>query len=393
MDLDGLTPTHRVIPESAEELAGLLKKYSDEKCTVVPCGGGTMLQLGAPLARADVVLSLEKFTRILDYQPENLTVRVQAGVPWDALSAELAKHGQMVPLDAPLPLRATVGGILAANASGALRVRYGSARDLVIGMQIALTDGLVVKGGGQVVKNVAGYDLPKLFIGSLGTLGVMTEATFKVVPVAKQLGTLVAAFEHFSDANAIALRVLQSKLLPLGVEVLNRAASAELGLGNGYTLVVRFGGNPRELARQLGDVKIWSGDSSSVMEEDSALWTRLRDFISENETVLKISVQPTHLADTVARLEQLAEKYRAGCWVQAHAFGIIYAALNDGDVEPIIQELRTKAQVTIQRAPRALREQVNVWGPKGSDLPLMQKLNREVDPNYVLNPGRFVGGI
>ena len=186
MNLDGLTPTQIAISDSPDELALQLKRFADEKLIIVPRGGGTMMELGAPLARADVALSLEKFTRILDYQPENLTVRVQAGATWDALSAELAKHGQRVPLDPPLPAQATVGGILAANVSGALRVRYGSARDLVIGVQIAMTNGQLLKGGGQVVKNVAGYDLPKLFIGSLGTLGIITEATFlscRLVPI------------------------------------------------------------------------------------------------------------------------------------------------------------------------------------------------------------------
>jgi len=414
MLIDGITPDQICAPDSPEELARVLKKFSDEKCAIVPRGGGTMMQLGAPLARADVELSLEKFTRILDYQPENLTVRVQAGAIWDTLSAELAKHGQMVALDPPCPAQATVGGILASNASGALRVRYGSARDLVIGMQIALTDGQLLKGGGQVVKNVAGYDLPKLFIGSLGTLGVITEATFKVVPLPKNTGTLVASFENFASASEIALRVLQSKLLPLGVEVLSRAASAELRLGNGYALVVRFGGNPRELARQLGDVQKWSGENSSITNDDAALWARLRDFIFDpsviapvsgrtrpedgspnNDVVLKISVLPTRVAEISARVEQLAEKYRAECWVQAHAFGIVYAALSSDSarIAQITEELRTNAQVTIQRAPRTLREKVDPWGPTGNDFILMQKLKREFDPNNALNPGRFVGGI
>lgn len=391
--IDGIEPREAIAPNDADELARALKKYSDEKCAVVPRGGGTMMELGAPLARADVELSLEKFSRILDYQPENLTIRVQAGAIWDTLAAELAKHGQMVPLDAPCPTRATVGGILATNASGALRVRYGSARDLVIGMRIALADGQLLKGGGQVVKNVAGYDLPKLFIGSLGTLGVITEATFKVVPLPKQTGTLVASFDNFADASEIGLRVLQSKLLPLGIEVLNRAASAELGFGNECTLVVRFGGNPRELARQLGDVKSWSGEKNSVVEDDNTLVSRLRDFIFEREIVLKISIQPTRVAEINARVEQLAEKYRAECWVQAHAFGIVYAAPSGGETAKMIEELRTSAQVTIQRAPRALREKIDAWGPTGSDFALMQMLKREFDPQNVLNPGRFVGGL
>lgn len=351
------------------------------------------MALGAPLARADVGLSLERFTHILDYQPENLTVRVEAGVVWDTLNAELAKRGQMVPLDAPTPSRATVGGILSTNASGALRVRYGSARDLVIGMRIALTDGKLLKGGGQVVKNVAGYDLPKLFVGALGTLGVVAEATFKVVPLPKQTQTLVASFEDATDASAIALRVLQSKLLPIGIEVLNRAASVELELGGAYSLVVRFAGNSRELSRQLGDVKSWAGKSASIEVDDAALWSRLRDSIFEKETVIKIAVQPAQVAETIARVEQLAAKYGSGCSVQAHTLGLVYASLSGEALAQLIAELRTTAHVTIQRAPRALRTQVSPWGPTGTDFVLMQSLKRELDPNNALNPGRFVGGI
>ncbi len=390
-------------PGDADELARLLKKYSDDRCVIVPCGGGTMSELGAPIKSAGIILSLEKLNRILDYQPENLTVRVEAGVMLDALNRTLAEYGQFVPLDPPLPARATIGGILASNASGALRVRYGTARDLVIGMRVALTDGNIVKGGGATVKNVAGYDLPKLFVGSLGTLGVIVEATFKVSPLPKRTETIVGQFGKLSNGCALALRVLQSKLLPMGVVVLNRAASEKLRLGTSYTSLVRFGGNESGVSRQLGDIESWSreadaGASVKTMGDDAALWARVRDFIFEHETVVKIGVLPTQVAAIAERVEEIAEKCHAECLIAAQALGIIDVGFVSGDAAPAIEEMRAAAislggHLTIVRAPRVLRERVDVWGPTRSDFSIMQKLKKEFDPNGVLNPGRFVGMI
>ncbi len=401
LTIDGISLSTIEAPRDADELARLLKKYSDERCTIIPRGGGTMLELGAPIQHAGIVLSLENLNRIVDYQPANLTVRVEAGATLDALNRTLAEHGQFVPLDPPLPARASIGGILATNASGALRVRYGTARDLVIGMRVALADGNIVKGGGQTVKNVAGYDLPKLFIGSLGTLGVIVEATFRVSPLPKKTATLTGQFVKLSYACAIALRVLQSKLLPMGVEVLNHAASARLLSGNGYAFLVRFGGNESGVSRQLRDVESWSrenGASVTIMDDDAALWARVRDFIFEHETVVKISVPPTQVETIAARVEEIAQKHGAECLFAAHAVGIVDVALIGGDLAPAVEEMRNAAialggHLTIQRAPRALRERVDVWGPTRSDFVIMQKLKRELDSNGVLNPGRFVGGI
>lgn len=403
---DEIKPAAIESPGDHAELARMLRKYSDEHCAIIPRGGGTSDQLGAPSKSTEIVLSLEKLNRILDYQPENLTVRVEAGVTLDALNRTLAEHGQFVPLDPPLPARATVGGILAANASGALRVRYGTARDLVIGMRVALTDGNIVKGGGQTVKNVAGYDLPKLFIGSLGTLGVIVEATFKVSPLPKKTATAVGQVANLSPACALAIRLLQSKLLPIGLLVLNRAASEQLGLGSGYTSLVRFGGNESGVSRQFGDVESWSRDADAgasvkAMDDDAALWARVRDFIFEHMMVVKISVLPTQVAAIAQRVEEIAEKYRAECLIAAQALGIVDVALISGDAASAIEEMRGAAiavggHLTIERAPRALRERVDAWGPSTSlrtSLGMMQKLKREFDPNGVLNPGWFVGKI
>lgn len=402
--IDGIMPRSIETPNDAEGVARILKDASNEKLAVIPRGGGTMLDLGAPLRRAEVALSLEKINRVLDYQPANLTVRTEAGITLDALNQTLAQHGQFLPLDPPFPDRAMIGGILATNVSGALRVRYGSARDLLIGIRVALADGQIVKGGGQVVKNVAGYDLPKLFIGSLGTLGVIVEATFKLAPLPKKSATVFAAFENLDNACAVATKILQSPLLPSGLEILNRSASLALGLGDGIALVTRFDGVANAIEREAGDVEKWSRENGSmattIMGDRASLWARLRDFIFEKETVIKIGVLPTQIGEIGAEAERLAQEHDIASSFIAHAIGIMFIAF-EGDLDHIsnlITALRKSVitkngHVTIQRAPCALRERVDVWGPLQSDFGIMQKLKKEFDPNGILNPGRFVGGI
>ena len=390
-------PNQIIRPETPDQVAQALKNASDENRAVIPLGGGTMLDYGGPLHRADLCISLEKLNRVLDYQPANLTVRAEAGITLDALNATLAQHGQYLPLDPPCPSRATIGGILATNASGPLRARYGAARDLLIGIRVALTHGEIVRGGGQVVKNVAGYDLPKLFIGSLGTLGIIVEATFKLAPLPKKTATLLAHFDDFERAAAVTARILQSPLLPLSVELFNRTAGAQFGWRDSFALAVRFGGIEGAIARQLSDVENWSRENGSLetarMEDDAALWARVRDFIADHSTVLKIGVLPTQIAQAGKAAEEIAAQHKLTCSMTAHAIGIVLVAL-DGEADQMVQCIAELGEVAnslrghliVQRGSRALRERVDVWGPSRSDWAVMQKLKHEFDPNGVLNP-------
>ena len=362
-----------------------------------------MMDLGGPVRRADIVVSLEHLNRVMDHQPANLTVRTQAGISLGSLNQMLEGHGQYLPLDPPFPDRATVGGILATNASGSLRVRYGSARDLLLGLRVALTDGEIVHGGGDVVKNVAGYDLPKLFVGSLGTLGIIVEATFKVAPLPKT-ATIVARFDNLESATAVALSVLRSPLLPYGVEILNPSSSTQAGLGESYACVVRFGGLASAVEQQLREVEMWAREGGAVnvaaIDADVELWTCLRDFLFEKPTVLKIGVVPTKINEAAAQAQRIADSNGLDCSVIGHAVGVIFVAF-DGDggrLERAISTLRDAiialgGHLIIQRGSRELRERVGVWGPTGTGFGVMTKLKQELDPNGILNPGRFVGGI
>jgi glycolate dehydrogenase FAD-binding subunit len=391
-------------PNEYQAVASILKNASESRRTVTPKGGGTSTELGERLKPTDIVLSLRNLARVLDHQPANLTVRTQAGITLGVLNQTLAQQGQYLPLDPPFPDRATVGGVLAANASGSLRVRFGAARDQLIGLRVALTDGQVVHGGGDVVKNVAGYDLPKVFVGSLGTLGIIVEATFKLSPLPSKTVTIAAEFEHLTGAVELAHRALRSQLLPYGLEVLGQTASAKMGLGERSTCVTRFGGLAGAVKQQLREVEAWSSECGAVstvqIDPDVELWARLRDFVFEMTTVVKIGVLPTQIGPVAAEAEKLADLSGLTCVLTAHAVGILYIGLegDPGPLEALVNGLRTAAaahsgHLVLHRASGELVERVGAWGPAPPSLPLMKKLKQELDPNGILNPGRFVGGI
>jgi glycolate oxidase FAD binding subunit len=282
-------------------------------------------------------------------------------------------------------------------------VRYGSARDLLIGIRVALADGQIVRGGGQVVKNVAGYDLPKLFVGSLGTLGVIVEATFKVAPLPKITGTILASFHDLEHASRVTSRVLTSPLLPLSIEVLSAGMREQFGGSHGPFLAVRFGGIESEITRQLNDVSQWSQEEGGLgvemMKDDNAFWERIRDFPMENRIVLKVGLLPSQIGEIGKTVEKISNRHGLSCSLSARAVGLVFIALDGSDAQ-IVQALDEIGQVAtslgghymIQRSPRALREKMDIWGPPRNDWTYMQKIKRELDPNAILNPGRFLFG-
>ena len=227
--VDGRTPEAVVLPGSKEEVAAVLAVAGEAEIPVTPWGGGTKMGIGSPPARPGLVLSLRRLDRLLEHEPGDLTATAQAGMGLTAFQAALGARGQWLSLDPPYADRATLGGILATSAAGPRRHLYGTARDLLIGLTLVLADGAVVRGGGKVVKNVAGYDLPKLAIGSFGTLGVIVDATFKLRPRPEADRLAVIGFERLKDAGQAARAVMGSDLIPSAVELLDREALGALG--------------------------------------------------------------------------------------------------------------------------------------------------------------------
>ncbi len=397
--VDGVQPGWVVEPADAEELARTLRRASEAGLRVIPRGGGTKLIWGNPPAGADVVLSTARLNRLVEHAWADMTATVQAGCTVAALQDALSTHGQRLAVDPLWPERATVGGILAANDSGALRVRFGSLRDLIIGITVALPDGTLAKSGGKVVKNVAGYDLPKLFTGSLGTLGVIVEATFRLHPLPDRVLTLscrVGASEPAALCQLM-LRVLDSTLVPAGLQL--RVYDHDLP-----RLDVRFEGVAAEAqADRLRELAARSGCdyvgevSHSVWSERQSLWHDRQD---RCVAVCKVSVLPAHICDFCLLVRRAADQ--AGLrWrgvVQAVGVGLLRLEGASEQVVTAVQDLRRRAEASggslvVLDCPPAVKAALDVWGDPGDALELMRRIKAQFDPRATLNPGRFVGGI
>ena len=255
--IEGRTPEAVVAPGSKEDVAAVLVAAGEAGVPVTPWGGGTAMAVGSPPSRLGLVLLLGRLTRLVEHEPGDLTATVEAGMTVQALQEALGRRGQWLSLDPPHAAKATIGGTLSANVAGPRRHLYGGCRDLLIGLTVVTADGAIVKGGGRVVKNVAGYDLPKLFIGAFGTLGVIVEATLKLRPRPDADRVVVARFERLKDAGVAARTVMASDLLPSALELLDGEAIRALGLGRaeGAALLVGVDGMADQVDWQCREIE------------------------------------------------------------------------------------------------------------------------------------------
>jgi glycolate oxidase FAD binding subunit len=393
-----------VEPGSKEEVAAALAYANRAELKVIPRGGGTQLALGFPPTGADIVLSLARLNSVLDYVPHDQTVTVQAGMRLAHLQATLAMAGQWLALDPLLAPTATIGGVVATNASGARRLRYGGVRDQIIGVRIATADGELAKGGGKVVKNVAGYDLPKLFTGSLGTLGVIVSATFRVYPLPAASRTVTLRAADPGPLGELALRLVASTLTPTMVDILGPIAPDD-----GFTLAMRFESGVEqavvEQAREMLGLSGEHGHQATILEgqAEAEFWRQVDAGLAPTDedqptALLKTSLVLTAVAPWLAGLRAEADRRGLGVHSRAHAgHGIAYTRLAGDEAELLasIEALRTAAldargSLVVQEAPPELLRQVDVWGPSAA-LGIMRRVKERFDPNGTLNPGRFVG--
>ena len=217
--IEGLVPTLTALPTTVDEVSHVLRVANAAGAAVTPWGGGTLQAVGQSPDRLDIVLSLERMNRVLIYEPDDLTCSVEVGMTLGQLARLLGEHNQMLPLDPPLPDRATIGGLIATNSSGARRHGYGTLRDLLIGIRVVHADGMVSKAGGMVVKNVSGYDMMKLYLGSLGTVAVVVSANFKLLPRPAAQATAIVRFDDIASALATVDALLASQLVPTAIDV------------------------------------------------------------------------------------------------------------------------------------------------------------------------------
>jgi glycolate oxidase FAD binding subunit len=409
--IEGRTPTAAVFPGTVEEVSAVLALAGEASIPVTPWGGGTAPSVGAPPARAGIVLGLGRMAQLLEHEPGDLTATVQAGMTMTALQAALRARGQWLSLDPPDADVATLGGVLSANASGPRRHLYGTARDLLIGVTVVCADGSVVHGGGKVVKNVAGYDLPKLFIGAYGTLGVIVEATVKLRPRPDRELLVAARFGSLKDCGLAGRAVMGSDLIPSAIDLLDGEALARAGLdGERPALVMGFDGLPEQVEWQRGELarlvaETGGGDLTDLPEE---AWTRLatasKQPLGDPVALMRFSVLPARVAEVIERAGTTARALGLRAAFSAHAgVGAISGALGGGRdaVEQVVSALRdwreaahaAGGHAVVEAAPLAVKEVVSVWDQPGAAFRIMQRIKTQLDPKGILNPGRFVGGL
>jgi glycolate oxidase FAD binding subunit len=403
LEIDGVAAASRVAPASREELAEALRAADANGEAVAAVGGGTQLGLGMPPARLDLVIETTRLDKIVEYEPADLTVTVDAGLRFAELQALLGEQGQFLALDPDAAPGATLGGLMATNASGPLRFAYGTARDLVIGTRVANPDGTVTHAGGRVVKNVAGYDLNKLYVGSLGTLGIIVELSFKLAPIPPASNTVVGRFADIDATRTMINAVVQSPLSPLAIELLGPRAASAAGLPEAMLVVFRVGGYPQAVERQVRDLSaLVSQHGGQRVETLDTVWDDLagmRAAAQSREVVVKAAVP---LVESM-RLVDMLERHLGGLdpTVWAHAGnGVAYAACSVPSEPAVllgmradVEKLGANASLVIQRCPTEMKRALDVWGDPGSSVVLMRALKAKLDPKNTLNPGRYVGGI
>lgn len=417
----GVQPRMVFEPVNEVELATALRYADSAGLSVIPRGNGSKLAWGNPPTRADLVLSTVRLNRLIEHAWADLTVSAEAGCTIGALQETLAQHGQSIAIDPLWPEHTTVGGLISTNDSGTLRIRYGGLRDLIIGVTIALPDGTLASSGGKVVKNVAGYDLPKLVTGALGTLGVITRAVFRLHPLPHMARSFTFVARDPAGANRLVLAVQDSKLAHTGLQV-------RVTAGGQPEIDIRFDGTEAGLAAQAGTLRtlaapatetnssndVWHarqhlfGAASLAPSQSTArsgsCRTRPTDVTPERDSqpaaIAKFSVLPASIASTCDQLRGIAEPQhvRWSAVVQGTGLGWIrLEAANANVIQQLLQTWRSQLEsaggsLVVQYRSSGFPE-IEAWGSPGDALPLMVSVKQQLDTRKTLNPGRFVGGI
>ena len=415
---DGYIPKAVVLPTSVHEVQEVLQFAVERNLSVMPAGAGTKLGIGNLPQKVDVVLATTRLNSVVEYEPADLTVTVEAGIRLKDLQTELAKHRQYLVLNPPYADRCTIGGIVSTNASGSFRLRHGTARNQVLGLRVVRADGTVVKSGGKVVKNVAGYDLNKLYIGAFGTLGIITEVTLKLSPIPVRQAILIADFQNVQEAVDTGLAIVGSQTLPMFVNLFvnadpTRSETEAPTDENKPMLTVGFGGDPETVAWQLtqcqGIMEQNGAIGVTIVKDESLqhLQEAVQEFSAENKNtervVAKLNLKRTDLTEFAA---QIVEANWAND-VQIMALlgsGVLYVTIpvaSDTDYPSLanaLTQLRRTAMskqgnLIIEVAPPELKQHIDVWGSVEGTLSLMKQIKAKFDPTGLLNPGRFVSSI
>ncbi|MGA7935043.1 MAG: FAD-binding oxidoreductase, partial [Kovacikia sp.] len=400
-----------IYPKTQAELSEVITWAYQNRWQVLPWGAGSKLSWGGVVGRKEeggfaplIGVSTRHLNRLIDHAVGDLTVTVEAGMGFTELQETLAQVGQFLAIDPAYPAQATIGGIVATGDTGSLRQRYNSVRDMLLGLSFVRADGQIAQAGGRVVKNVAGYDLMKLFTGSYGTLGIITQVTFRVYPIPEASQTLVLSGEAGAIERAVAT-LLRSSLTPTAADLLSASTVEDLQLGNGMALIVRFQSilpSVQEQTRRLMEVGQTLGLACVPVanSDEVTLWQRLREQMTdanwEGLITCKIGVRPTAAVTVLQQIEQLKV---LGWLGQIHAAsglgrGVFAAAI---PVETLL-EIRALCEsnsgfLSVLQAPVDFKQAIDVWGYAGNALDVMHAIKQQFDPHSLLSPHRFFGRI
>jgi glycolate oxidase FAD binding subunit len=395
----GVAPRWVAEPATVEEAAEAMRACARDRLRVVIVGGGTDLGVGAPPAGVDVVLRTGKLARVVEHSPSDQIVVAEAGLSLAVLQRTLAAHGQRLAIDPPFAERATVGGVVAANAFGPRRARFGTARDLIIGLSIVRADGVAARGGGKVVKNVAGFDLPRLFVGSLGTLGLITTATFRLHPLPEASATVAVDRPSGAQVRALVTATRQAQLEPTSVTLLDGPEGRRLGVR-----FEGFGPGVRQQAERLGAVGTALGLRATLLDGAGAeaFWARHEAARTSGAVRVRLAAPPSALEKVLeGAVAPLAAGLGSGWAVLDPWVGCGFAGGSPGDTAAAVAALQGARRalvalggsLTLAAAPPEVRAGFEPWGAPPAAVEVMRRLKARLDPEGRMAPGRFVGGI
>ena len=418
-EVDGLTPSTIVFAATTEQVSQIIKTANEFRTPIIPWGSGSKQQIGPCLSVADTILCLKYMNQITELDASNFTVQVAAGMVNGELQRQLAEHKLFFPLDPPHMETSTIGGEIATNANGSLRFMYGPAHDLVLGVTVVTPTGDIIHTGGKTMKNVAGIDLCKMYIGSWGTLGIITEAVLRLFPLPEVSKSLYLTFANYEDAFRLVAQLLNSALTPSAIELIDWVAARNLGdacrshLAEGdVPLMVNIEGDSEAVARHEKEISTLAeaNKARSTITLDGEAATRAwKAYRGIHQSMLnadpstfqgKASVPISRLGNMFHAVKEVGSRYHVEIGLRAHCGnGILYPYViaKDDDVVRIIGDLRQAAVglggfFMVETAPLWVRKSVAVL-PQRNDYTLMKRLKTEFDPNHILNPGRVVGGL
>ncbi|MDP7673901.1 MAG: FAD-binding oxidoreductase [Dehalococcoidia bacterium] len=414
--VDDITPSSIERPKTLDEISNALCKATDEGHSVIPWGGGTRIAIGNIPTSYDTALDLSEFLGDIEHEPGDMTVVANAGVTIGSLNTLLGDQGQRLPFEVRDPAAATVGGSVASNASGHRQSSTGGIRDWIIGMQIVLADGTVTKSGGRVVKNVQGYEMHRLHTGAFGTLGVVSQVAFKLLPTPPEQQSVIAWFDNQDTAQDVGMSFVNGLFNPEVISLIHGPIAEQVMIEAGETsateevwvLLIRLGGGVRSIERQVNEIVGAAGARGAigyaVLSDINAnvTWTTLEDAEKKSHTIIRMT---SRTSNALAASHEIGASNSGGdkriSTVCDLGFGAMTAVANiatDAESSTFINSTvstiaKHQGTYLIEKCPLDVKYNMDVFSDVGNSIDLMQRIKNQYDPYRTLNPGRFVGKI